>query len=75
MGKHPLGEYAIVVIYDKNGNGKLDTGIFRIPKEKIGYSNNAKGKFGPASWNDTRFKVADSDIRVNIQLASLKGDQ
>jgi uncharacterized protein (DUF2141 family) len=75
LGKRAAGQYAIVVIYDKNGNGELDTGFFRIPKEKIGYSNNAESKFGPAKWNDTRFMVTDSDVKVDIQLANAKRDQ
>jgi len=31
FGSHPPGEYAIAVIYDENGNGELDTGLFGIP--------------------------------------------
>lgn len=75
LGKRAPGEYAVVVIYDKNENGKLDTGLFRIPREKIGYSNNARAKLGPARWNDTRFIVTDSDVNVDIQLAEINGDR
>jgi uncharacterized protein (DUF2141 family) len=75
LGEWASGEYAIVVIYDKNENGKLDTGFFRIPKEKIGYSNNAKARFGPAKWNDTRFMVTDSDVNIDIQLGNARRDQ
>ena len=32
LGDHAVGEYAIAVVYDKNKNGELDTGLFRIPK-------------------------------------------
>ena len=64
------GNYAIAVIYDENQNGKLDTGLFRIPKEKVGFSNNAKGRFGPAKWKDARFLLTDSNADVRIQLAA-----
>lgn len=74
LGKQVPGEYAIVVVYDKNKNGKLDTGFFRIPKEKIGYSNNAKGKLGPAKWDDTRFTVTNSALTIDIELAKPKRD-
>lgn len=74
LGKQAPGDYAIVVIYDKNNNGKLDTGIFRIPKEKIGYSNNARGKLGPAKWEDTRFTVTDSELTIDIQLDKVRRD-
>jgi len=35
----PNGEYVISMFQDKNGNGKLDTYIFGIPKEQIGITN------------------------------------
>jgi len=35
----PAGQYAISVFQDSNDNGKLDTLIFGIPKEKYGFSN------------------------------------
>jgi len=51
----PFGDYAIAVYHDKNTNGKLDTNVLGIPKERYGFSNNARGRFGPASWNDSFF--------------------
>lgn len=66
------GDYAIAVIYDENQNGKLDTGLFRIPKEKVGFSNNAKGRFGPAKWIDARFSLADEKAMIEIHLAGAK---
>ena len=74
LGMWVPGEYAVVVIYDKNENEKLDTGLFRIPKEKIGYSNNPNARLGPANWNDTRFMVTDSDVNVDIQLSNARRD-
>ena len=68
----PPGDYAIAVIYDKNANGKLDTGLFRIPKEKVGFSNNARGRFGPAKWDAARFTLSDAETQITIQLASAK---
>ena len=69
FGSHRPGQYAIAVIYDQNENGKLDTGFLGIPKEKIGFSNDAKGKFGPAKWADTHFSLENSDLQVAIHLA------
>ena len=53
----PFGEYAIAVYHDKNKNGKLDKNWLGIPKERYGFSNNAGGKFGLASWEDAKFVV------------------
>lgn len=55
----PKGEYAIAIYHDKNENGKLDTNMLGIPKERYGFSNDARGKFGPASWRDAHFSVID----------------
>ncbi len=51
----PHGEYAIAVYHDKNTNGKLDTNLIGVPKEQYGFSNNARGKFGPAKWTQAKF--------------------
>ncbi|EED36785.1 conserved hypothetical protein [Luminiphilus syltensis NOR5-1B] len=69
LGSHPPGYYAIAVVYDINKNGELDTGWFGIPKEEIGVSNNAKGRFGPSKWNDARFLLTDAPVKMEIQLA------
>jgi uncharacterized protein (DUF2141 family) len=37
----PFGQYAVSVYQDSNNNQILDKGIFGIPKEKYGFSNNA----------------------------------
>ncbi len=54
------GWYAVAAIYDEDMDGELDTGLFGIPKELIGMSNNAKGRFGPAKWEKTRFELTES---------------
>lgn len=72
FGTHPPGEYAVVVFFDQNSNGELDTGMFGIPKEKVGFSNNARGRFGPAKWADARFVLADTDYQVRVHLIPAK---
>ena len=53
----PNGKYAISVFHDENSNGKMDTGMFGIPKEAYGFSNNARGTFGPPCFADCCFEV------------------
>lgn len=48
----PHGKYALSVFQDENENGKLDTGLFGIPKEPYGFSNDVMGTFGPPSFED-----------------------
>ena len=61
----PPGSYALVVVHDENGNGKLDKNLVGFPKEGIGVSNVAKGR---PSWAQAKFDVsADRSIRVSMQ--------
>lgn len=64
----PDGEYAVSIYHDENGNNKLDTGMFGIPKEDYGCSNNAKGLFGPPKWTDAKFTLQNQSITKTIQL-------
>ena len=64
----PFGEYAIAVYHDKNENGKIDTNLLGIPKEDYGFSNNARGRFGPASWQDSKFMVEDNFYSTSIKI-------
>ena len=67
----PHGEYAISAYHDQNGNGRLDTGLFRIPKEPIGTSNDAKVRFGPPSYDDARFVLNQPELTITIQVRKL----
>tara|TARA_R110000868_G_scaffold410693_8_gene699918 strand:+ start:1352 stop:1801 length:450 start_codon:yes stop_codon:yes gene_type:complete len=64
----PFGEYAIAVYHDRNKNGKLDTNLLGIPKEDYGFSNNARGKFGPASWQEAKFIIQEKTSTLKIEV-------
>ena len=38
----PAGRYALMVIHDENGNGRLDTNLVGMPVEGYGFSNNPR---------------------------------
>jgi len=58
------GTYAVACFHDENGNGKLDTGIFGIPKEGTVVSNHAKGFMGPPSFDKARFSFSGATTLV-----------
>jgi len=64
----PLGEYAIKVYHDENGNDELDKNFLGIPKEDVGFSNNPSLRFGEPSYDDARFSFDSSPMTVNIQM-------
>lgn len=51
------GKYAFRYFHDRNNNKKMDTNWIGIPTEGYGFSNNAKGKFGPPAFKDMIFEV------------------
>ena len=62
------GVYAVSAIYDLDSDGELDTGMFRIPSEPIGVSNNVRSKFGPPRWKKAKFELKE-DTHLEIQVA------
>jgi uncharacterized protein (DUF2141 family) len=64
----PYGTYAIKVYQDKNVNGELDTNSIGIPKEPYGFSNNTRGRFGPAKWDDAQFFFTAESMSIEITL-------
>lgn len=51
------GEYAVRLYHDVNDDGELNTNPFGMPTEPYAFSNDAKGRFGPAKWDDAKFSV------------------
>lgn len=63
----PEGLYAVKVFHDVNENEVLDTNFLGIPKEAYGFSNNARGSFGPAEWEDANFQLS-GDLTITIKV-------
>ena len=62
------GDYGLKVYHDANGNGELDTTSFGMPIEAYGFSNDARGRFGPARWNKAAFSVTAGANRHAITV-------
>ncbi|HEU5292605.1 MAG TPA: DUF2141 domain-containing protein [Cyclobacteriaceae bacterium] len=61
------GEYAVSVIHDVNGNQELDKGFMGIPQEPYGFSNDARGKFGPPSYEESKLNVTGI-VKTSIKV-------
>ncbi len=66
----PAGKYAITVVHDANGNGKLDSNMIGMPTEAFGFSNNPVIRFGPPAFKDTLLEVRQ-DSKIEIRLVML----
>ena len=63
----PPAKYAVAVFHDANNNGVLDKNAFGIPTEAYGFSNNARGRFGPPDFNDCLIEIGPN-TQASIQL-------
>jgi uncharacterized protein (DUF2141 family) len=64
----PYGKYSIKAFHDENENSKLDTNFTGMPVELYGFSNNARGQFGPPSFERTAFTLNEPRVTVAIEL-------
>lgn len=64
----PPGRYAVVVFQDMNRNGRLDRGLFNVPTEPYGFSQDARGNGGPPEFRDAAFDLAEAGARIAIRL-------
>jgi len=53
----PPGDYAIAAYQDLNENKKLDAGLFHIPKEPYGFSNDYRPKMSAPDFEDCRIRI------------------
>ena len=61
------GTYAVMIVHDENGNGKLDTNLVGMPTEGYGFSNNPRVMRKP-TWDEARFDLqADQVIDVTLR--------
>ena len=63
----PAGRYALMVIHDENGNGKLDTNLVGIPVEGYGFSNNPRVMRKP-TWEESRFEFGGDAQAITVDL-------
>ena len=62
------GDYALSVIHDENGNGKLDT-FAKIPREGFGFSRNPPIRFGPPKFGEVSFALSPGG---NLQVVRVR---
>jgi uncharacterized protein (DUF2141 family) len=58
FGNLQPGDYAVMLFHDENGNGKMDSNIVGIPTEGYGFSNDAKGSFGPPKFSAMKVTIS-----------------
>jgi uncharacterized protein (DUF2141 family) len=68
----PLGtlpdQFAIAVYHDENNNSEFDRNALRIPTERYGFSNDARGKLGPPSFDEAVMNRPTSDNPIELEI-------
>lgn len=64
----PCGIYSVLAFHDENGNGRLDTGTFGIPKEAYGASRDARARTGPPPFDEARFAIERAHVDLRVEL-------
>jgi uncharacterized protein (DUF2141 family) len=62
------GRYAVAVYQDLNRNGKLDKNFLGLPTEPYGFSKDARGSFGPPSFDAAAVDIpATQRVVINLR--------
>ena len=62
------GRYAVAAFHDTDGNGDLTLWPIGMPKEAYGFSNDARGRFGPPPFDAAAIDVPAGGARVAFTL-------
>jgi uncharacterized protein (DUF2141 family) len=68
----PPGQYAIQAFHDENDNHRVDRALFGIPKEGVGFSNDAPIRLGPPKWDDAVVTIS-GDVRLRLRMRYFLG--
>lgn len=64
----PPGVYAAQAFQDENDNGRIDRTLLGIPREGLGFSNDAKMSFGPPSFEAAAFSLGPNGVSITFAL-------
>jgi len=69
----PPGRYGAQAFHDRNANGEVDRGLFGIPLEGVGFSNDARIRMAPPKFAEAAFLHDGSDQRITFKLRYFVG--
>jgi uncharacterized protein (DUF2141 family) len=64
----PPGRYAIAAFHDADGDGRLSLWPIGLPREAYGFSNDARGRFGPPTFDRAAFTLGPTGARQTLRL-------
>jgi uncharacterized protein (DUF2141 family) len=67
LGTVKPGTYALLIIHDENGNGRLDM-MMGIPREGFGFSNNPAMRPRAPRWDEIRFTMPAAPLHQQVRI-------
>lgn len=67
LGPVKPGTYALLIVHDENGNGKLDM-MMGIPREGFGFSNNPAMRPRAPKWEEIHFTMPPAGLRQDVRI-------
>lgn len=64
----PYGEYAVSVLHDEDGDGRMATGLFGAPREGFGFSGRPDYHFGQPGFAQTRFLLLSPSREIEVVI-------
>ena len=69
----PAGRYAVQAFHDENDNKKVDRALFGIPKEGVGFSNDAPIRLSPPKWSAAMFTFDGGARTITLNMRYFLG--
>ena len=69
----PAGKYAVQTFHDENDNRKVDRNFLGIPKEGVGFSNDAPIRMSPPKWADAVFAFNGAEQAIQLKTRYFLG--
>jgi uncharacterized protein (DUF2141 family) len=67
LGTVRPGTYALLIVHDENGNGRLDM-MMGIPREGFGFSNNPAMRPRAPKWEEIRFTMPETPLKQQVRV-------
>ena len=64
------GTYAVALIHDENGNGRMDMTLV-MPREGFGFSRNPRIGMGPPRFQSAAFVVGSAPVHQDVRIRYL----
>jgi uncharacterized protein (DUF2141 family) len=63
----PAGTYAVSLIHDENGNGRMDMTLV-MPREGFGFSRNPRIGMGPPRFASAAFVIGTAAVHQDVRI-------